>query len=50
MTYEQYQDQKNEIHWDVQWQLFDKVNEKHDTVKYIDLNCIQLEDAIAITK
>lgn len=26
MTKEQYQDAKQEIHWDVAWQIFDEVN------------------------
>jgi hypothetical protein len=50
MTIEQYQEAKQEIHWDVAWQIFDEVNQDLDTVKHIDLNCLSHDDALAITK
>ena len=50
MTTEQYQEAKQEIHWDVAWQIFDEVNSDLDTVKHIDLNCLSHDDALAITK
>lgn len=50
MTTEQYQEAKQEIHWDVAWQIFDEVNQDLDTVKHIDLNCLSHDDALAITK
>ena len=50
MSPEQYQEAKQEIHWDIAWQVFDEVNEYNDADKYIDLNCLDLEDSIAISK
>lgn len=39
MSEDQYEDAKQEIHWDVAWQVFDEVNDAKDTERYIDLNC-----------
>ena len=50
MTQEQYEDAKQEIHWDVVWQVFDEVNDAKDTERYIDLHCQPIDDAIAICK
>ena len=50
MTQEQYQEAKQEIHWDIAWQIFDEVNEYNDVEKFIDLNCLNQEDSIAISK
>lgn len=41
---------KQEAHWDIAWQIFDEVNKENDTERFIDLNCLELEDALAITK
>ena len=50
MSYEQYQETKQEAHWDIAWQIFDEVNEHLDQTKRIDLNCLDTQDAIAIAK
>ena len=50
MSQEQYEDAKQEIHWDVAWQVFDEVNDAKDTERYIDLHCQSVDDAIAICK
>jgi len=50
MTESQYKEQKQEIHWDIAWQIFDEVNEFVDVNRYIDLNCLDPDDALAITK
>lgn len=41
---------KQQINYDIAWQIFDEVNQSYDTDKYIDLNCLELSDAKAITK
>lgn len=38
------------IKFDVAWQIFDEVNAKNDTFKYIDLSCLDYEDAQTIAK
>ena len=38
------------INYDVAWQIFDEVNELNDTEKIVDLNCLDVMDAQAITK
>ena len=50
MTQEQFDDAKQEQHWDVAWQIFDEVNEAKDTERQIDLHCQSIDDAIAICK
>jgi len=50
MPAEQYDEAKQEIHWDVAWQVFDEVNEAKDTERFIDLHCQDVDDAIAICK
>ena len=50
MTFEQYQELKQEAHWDIAWQIFDEVNRDNDQDRFIDLNCLELDDALAITK
>ena len=50
MDQDQYEDAKQEIHWDVAWQVFDEVNDAKDTERYIDLHCQPIDDAIAICK
>ena len=41
---------KIRIEWDVAWRIFDHVNENNDTKKHIDLNCLDINEAISITK
>lgn len=41
---------KQQINYDIAWQIFDEVNQYNDTDKFIDLNCLELSDARAITK
>ena len=50
MTQEQYEDAKQEVHWDIAWQIFDEVNAAKDTTRHIDLHCQPIEEAIAICK
>ena len=35
---------------EVAWEIFDEVNEANDTLKHIDLSCLDYIDAIQITK
>lgn len=41
---------KQQINYDIAWQIFDEVNQNNDPDKLIDLNCLELNDAKAITK
>ena len=41
---------KTRIEWDVAWRIFDHVNENNNTKKLIDLNCLDINEAISITK
>ena len=41
---------KQQINYDIAWQIFDEINQSYDTDKLIDLNCLDLMDAKAITK
>lgn len=50
MSEDQYEEAKQEIHWDVAWQIFDEINDAKDTERYIDLHCQSTDDAIAICK
>ena len=50
MSQQQYEDARQEIHWDIAWQIFDECNEFNDTEQHVDLNCLEVDDAIAITK
>lgn len=50
MSYNDYQDALQEVHWDVAWQIFDEVNEQNDLDKQIDLACLDSQEAIAISK
>ena len=50
MSEEEYQERAQQIHWDIAWEIFDHINKKNDTERYIDLGALDLEDAIAITK
>ena len=44
------QEMKVRIEWDVAWRIFDHVNEDNDTLKHIDLNCLDVNEALSITK
>ena len=50
ISYSRYQEMKIRIEWDVAWRIFDHVNENNDTNKHIDLNCLDINEAISITK
>ena len=50
MTYDQYQEMKIRIEWDVAWRIFDHVNESNDSSKHIDLNCLDVNEAMSIVK
>ena len=41
---------KIRIEWDVAWRIFDHVNESNDVNKHVDLNCLDINEAISITK
>jgi len=41
---------KQQINYDIAWQTFDEVNKYYDIGRHIDLNCLDLIDAQAITK
>ena len=47
---EKFEEMKIRIEWDVAWKLFDHVNETNDTSKFIDLNCLDIQEAQNITK
>ena len=40
----------SQISFDIAWQIFDEVNKNNDQDQIIDLNCLEIEDAMAITK
>ena len=50
MSQQQYEEARQEIHWDIAWQIFDATNEFNDVEQHLDLNCLEIEDGIAITK
>ena len=41
---------RQKIKFDVAWKIFDEINQINDTLKHIDLGCLDFHDAIAITK
>ena len=41
---------RQRIKFDVAWQIFDEVNRENDTLRHIDLSCLDFEDAIVISK
>lgn len=47
---EKYEETIMQINYDIAWQIFDEVNESNNTFEIIDLNCLDLLDAQAITK
>ena len=50
MSNEEYSDILLQINYDIAWQIFDDVNQMNDTLCLIDLTCLDLTDAQAITK
>ena len=50
ITKEQYQEKRVRIEWDIAWSIFDHVNQGNDKHKDIDLNCLDVNEAITITK
>lgn len=50
MSLEEYEQEKITIEWDVAWQIFDEINENNDITKHIDLNCLDINEAVNITK
>ena len=50
MTTDEFQEAKQEAHWDIAWQIFDEINEKNDTDKQIDFHCLSIGDSHAICK
>ena len=47
---EQYEGMMLQINFDIAWNIFDEVNENNDTCMLIDLSCLELIDAQAVTK
>lgn len=47
---DEYETKKDEIRWDIAWQIFDEVNEDVDSDQEIDLHGLDVEEAQAITK
>ena len=47
---EEFEERKEEIRWDIAWQMFDEVNQGLETNYEIDLHCLDLEEAAAVTK
>ena len=50
ISYDQFQEMLQQINYDVAWQIFDEVNEYNDVEQIVDLNCLDIMDAQAITK
>ena len=48
MTYGNLKDMKDQIEFDVAWLTFDEVNRYNDTSKVVDLNCLEIKDALVI--
>mmetsp|Transcript_18022 Transcript_18022/g.30705 ORF Transcript_18022/g.30705 Transcript_18022/m.30705 type:complete len:145 (+) Transcript_18022:389-823(+) len=46
----QYLEMKIRIEWDVAWRIFDHVNESNKTKEFVDLNCLDINEAQSITK
>ena len=49
MSYKNLKDMKDQIEFDVAWLSFDEGNKFNDTTKVIDLNCLEVKDALVIT-
>ena len=41
---------RQKIKFDVAWKIFEEINEPNETLKHMDLSCLDFYDAIAITK
>ena len=41
---------RQRIKYDVAWRIFDEVNQFNDTLKHIDLTCLEYDDATMIAK
>ena len=39
-----------QIDYDIAWQIFDEVNSMNDTLQVVDLSCLKISDAQAVTK
>ena len=39
-----------QINYDIAWMVFDEVNKENDTLSLVDLTCLSVFDAQAITK
>lgn len=50
ISHKEYLDMKQQINYDIAWQIFDEVNNKNDVDRLIDLSCLDVMDAKAITK
>ena len=47
---ERIHDMKEEIRWDIAWQIFDEINESLHQGFEININCLDSEEALAIVK
>ena len=50
MDTKSYKDNKLRIEWDVAWKVFEAVNKHNDTSQYIDLHCLDQNEACNIVK
>ena len=48
MSYVNLKDMKEQIEIDVAWLTFEEVNKHNDTTKVLDLNCLEVKDALVI--
>lgn len=50
MDTKSYKDNKLRIEWDVAWKVFEAVNKNNDSSQYVDLNCLDHNEACNIVK
>lgn len=41
---------RQRVKFDIAWQIFDEINYYNDSLQYVDMSCLDHNDAIAITK
>jgi len=50
MSEDEFDQLNKDLRWEIAWEMFDQVNESLNTDMEINLNCLDLEEAIAICK
>ena len=50
MSEDEYYQLIQDVRWDIAWKIFDQVNKNLNTDMEINLNCLDIEEAIAICK